>query len=68
MTYSLFLNGRFYGSGNLRYMNELITDYLRHGMYGRQTVEFKVVKRVYKTEEVTAIERSDNVPKQGDRK
>jgi hypothetical protein len=45
-TYQLFLNGEFYGSGDLRYMNELISDYVvTCRLYGKDEVDFKVVKK-----------------------
>ena len=43
--YQCYLNGNFYGGGNLDYMHELFKDYvLTCGMYGRKTCEFKIVK------------------------
>jgi hypothetical protein len=43
--YSCYLNGKFYGSGNLAYMKELFVDYvIFHRMYGRSEVDFKIVK------------------------
>jgi hypothetical protein len=45
MRYRLFINGEFYGGGPLRYMHELIRDYvITNRMYGRKQVEFKIVK------------------------
>jgi hypothetical protein len=44
-TYKCYLNGKLYGGGNLMYMKELFTDYvIRHEMYGKDEVEFKIVK------------------------
>jgi hypothetical protein len=43
--YKCYLNGKFYGSGNLPYMKELFVDYvILHRMYGRSEVDFKIVK------------------------
>lgn len=44
-TYHCYLNGRFYGSGNLMYMKELFVDYvITHKMYDHTEVDFKIVK------------------------
>lgn len=44
--YILFLNEKIYGSGNLKYINELITDYLiTSEMYKAEEVVFKIVER-----------------------
>lgn len=62
--YELYLNGSFYGCGPLVYMQELITDYIRMGLYGKATVEFKIVR-------VAGGERDgirNNAAEQGDRK
>lgn len=41
--YSLYLNGKFYGSGPLEYMNELIRDYVVIcQMYGKKKVSFDI--------------------------
>ena len=42
---------RLYGSGNMNYMRELINDYLRHDMYGKDDVVFKVVRNDSKEKE-----------------
>lgn len=43
--YYCYLNGELYGTGNLKYMTELFTNYVfDREMYGRSEVEFKVVK------------------------
>lgn len=43
--YMCYLNGKFYGSGNLKYMKELFVDYVvTCEMYGKDEVEFKIVK------------------------
>jgi len=42
--YELYLNGSFYGCGPLFYMKELIMDYIQMGLYGKDTVEFKIVR------------------------
>lgn len=43
--YELRLNGRFYGTGNLDYMNELIHDYLIvNELYGRDNCSFEILK------------------------
>jgi hypothetical protein len=45
-TYICILNGKFYGSGSLAYMNELFTDYVnKHQLYGKDEVEFKIIKK-----------------------
>lgn len=44
--FKLYLNGRFYGSGDLPYMNELIADYLvKNGMYGKDKMDFSVERQ-----------------------
>ncbi|MCY8235351.1 hypothetical protein [Priestia endophytica] len=43
----LYINGKPYGFGNLLYMEELFTDYVvNSGMYDKEEVKFKVVKRI----------------------
>jgi hypothetical protein len=43
--YKCYLNGKFYGGGNLQYMRELFVDYvISHKMYGKSEVDFKIVK------------------------
>jgi hypothetical protein len=43
--YKCYLNGKFYGSGDLKYMVELFADYVRDcKMYGKEQCEFKVTK------------------------
>lgn len=43
--YKCYLNGKFYGGGNLQYMRELFVDYvITHKMYGKSEVDFKIVK------------------------
>lgn len=43
--YECYLNGKFYGSGNLEYMHELFKDYVvACQMYGKRECEFKVVR------------------------
>lgn len=43
--FKCYLNGKFYGSGDLHYMHELFKDYvLDCGMYGKDEVDFKIVK------------------------
>jgi hypothetical protein len=43
--YKCYLNGKFYGGGNLQYMRELLVDYvITHKMYGKSEVDFKIVK------------------------
>lgn len=44
-TYRCYLNGSFYGSGNLDYMRELFVDYVvTCEMYGKKECDFKIVK------------------------
>ena len=44
-TYRCYLNGKFYGGGDLKYMHELFKDYvITCEMYGREECEFKIVK------------------------
>ena len=43
--YQFYLNGKLYGSGNLKYMHELFSDYVvTHRMYGKEIVDFKIIK------------------------
>jgi hypothetical protein len=43
--YKCYLNGKFYGSGNLKYMHELFKDYvITCKMYGREDCKFKIIK------------------------
>lgn len=43
--YKCFLNGVFYGCGDLGYMHELFEDYVvTCKMYGKKECEFKIVK------------------------
>lgn len=43
--YHLHLNGKLYGAGSPEYMIELIEEYVVHRkMYGKESVELKVVK------------------------
>jgi len=43
--YKCYLNGKFYGSGDLNYMRELFIDYvITHKMYNKNEVDFKIVK------------------------
>lgn len=44
-TYLCYLNGKFYGGGDLKYMRELFIDYVVNcKMYCKDEVEFKVIK------------------------
>lgn len=44
--YNLHLNGKYYGAGDLKYIHELITDYMsRMESFGANEVEFKIEKR-----------------------
>jgi hypothetical protein len=44
--YILYLNGSVYGTGDLKYIHELITDYVLHcKMYGKEEVNFKIEKK-----------------------
>lgn len=46
--YSCYLNGVFYGSGDLEYIHELFKDYvLICKMYGKKECEFKIAKMEY---------------------
>ncbi|WP_161805237.1 hypothetical protein [Sporosarcina globispora] len=43
--YRCYLNGKFYGTGNLKYMQELFVDYVvTCEMYGKNQAEFKIIK------------------------
>jgi hypothetical protein len=43
--YICYLNGKFYGTGDLKYMKELFVDYVVNcKMYGKSEVDFKIVK------------------------
>lgn len=43
--FKCYLNGKFYGSGDLHYMYELFRDYvITNELYGKDIVEFKIVK------------------------
>jgi hypothetical protein len=43
--YKCYLNGKFYGSGTLKYMQELFVDYfITCEMYGRPEADFKIMK------------------------
>lgn len=43
--YILYLNGKHYGTGDLEYIHELITDYIsRMESFGAEEVEFKIEK------------------------
>lgn len=43
--YVLLLNGKHYGTGNLQYVHELITDYMRRmESFCAEEVEFKIEK------------------------
>lgn len=43
--YKCYLNGVFYGIGDLKYMQELFVDYVvTCKMYGREQCEFNIVK------------------------
>ncbi|MDE1404588.1 hypothetical protein [Bacillus licheniformis] len=45
-TYACFLNGKFYGAGDLDYMNELFRDYVfTSGMYGKDECVFRITSR-----------------------
>ncbi|MGZ9868219.1 hypothetical protein ACU3L3_07330 [Priestia endophytica] len=44
--YTMFVNGRFYGSGDLLYMKELFATYVvTCGMYDKDEVTFKIEKK-----------------------
>ena len=44
-TYECYLNGEFYGSGDLYYMKELFVDYvITCEMYGKKQCDFKIIK------------------------
>lgn len=44
--YNFYLNGSFYGSGNLEYMKELFVDYvITCEMYGKDKCSFEIVKK-----------------------
>ncbi|WP_144625156.1 hypothetical protein [Bacillus altitudinis] len=44
--YACFLNGKFYGAGDLGYMNELFRDYVvNHGLYGKDDCTFRVTTK-----------------------
>jgi hypothetical protein len=50
--YHLYLNGKFYGSGPIGYMHELIANCLvGNGMYGKDDVTFRVVTAEISREE-----------------
>jgi hypothetical protein len=50
--YACFLNGQFYGTGDLDYMRELFVDYVvTMKMYDRSSVDFRITK----TEKVEEI-------------
>lgn len=60
--YKCYLNGRFYGSGNLAYMKELFMDYvIFHKMYGKEEVDFKIVHEQSELEK----HRQEQVTKEG---
>ncbi|MBL4952073.1 hypothetical protein JK635_07600 [Neobacillus sp. YIM B02564] len=43
--YKCYLNGKFYGGGNLNYILELFKDYVvTCKMYGKKECDFKIVK------------------------
>lgn len=43
--YKCYLNGKFYGSGDLAYMKELFVDYVvTCEMYGKSECNFKIIK------------------------
>jgi hypothetical protein len=43
--YKCYLNGKFYGSGDLEYMKELFVDYVvTCKMYGKSEVDFKIMR------------------------
>lgn len=43
MTYSMYLNGYFYGRGDLKYIEELIVDYVFIcEMYGRKHCDIRI--------------------------
>lgn len=44
MNYRLYLNDKPYGIGDLKYMNELISDWLNCNMYGSDQSIFKIEK------------------------
>ncbi|MBG9882764.1 MULTISPECIES: hypothetical protein [Bacillus subtilis group] len=45
-TYACFLNGKFYGAGNLEYMNELFRDYVVSSeMYGKDECVFRITSQ-----------------------
>ncbi|KAA0813070.1 hypothetical protein SFC27_22585 [Bacillus licheniformis] len=44
--YACFLNGKFYGAGDLEYMHELFRDYVVYcEMYGRDDCTFRVTTK-----------------------
>ena len=52
--YVLYVNGNVYGKGGFGYMKELITDYVDScGMYGEDSVEFKIEKRKIQSDHTT---------------
>jgi len=45
-TYACFINGKFYGAGDLEYMNELFRDYVvTSGMYGKDECTFRITTK-----------------------
>jgi hypothetical protein len=47
MTYILYINDSPYGIGDLKYVHELIIDYLLNcNMYGKEQVKFEIKKKV----------------------
>lgn len=43
--YTCYLNGKFYGRGDLEYMKELFVDYVVSSeMYGKDESDWKIVK------------------------
>ncbi|EME76200.1 hypothetical protein OZL92_20850 [Bacillus sonorensis] len=53
-TYACFINGKFYGAGDLEYMNELFRDYvITHGLYGKDDCTFRITTKEKAREIVT---------------
>lgn len=42
MAYQLYLNDRLYGKGDLKYMQELIDDWIAARMWGQQQAVFRI--------------------------
>jgi hypothetical protein len=45
-TYACFLNGKFYGAGDIEYMNDLFRDYVvTSEMYGKDDCTFRITTK-----------------------